>query len=74
MALIKSTLTAGILNILTENYEGDLSVEQTAQINQFASDLSTVIDAYIKTALVSTVITGTSPSGAVTGTGTGTLS
>ena len=72
MALVKQTLKAEILAILNTLKD---ETDQANAIDQFADRLSTVIDNYIKTATVSTTVTGTSASGgAVTGTGTGTLS
>lgn len=41
---------------------------------EMAQDLANAIDAYVKSGTVNTTITGVSPSGAVTGTGTGTIS
>jgi len=72
MALVKQTLKAEILAILNTLKD---ETDQANAIDQFADRLATAIDNYIKTATVSTTVTGMSASGgAVTGTGTGTLS
>jgi len=72
MALVKQTLKAEILAILNTLKD---ETDQANAIDQFADRLSTAIDNYIKTATVTTTVTGASQSGgAVTGTGTGTLS
>jgi len=72
MALVKQTLEneiRGILNSLKNE------TDQATAIDEFANRLATAIDNYIKTATVTTTVTGASQSGgAVTGTGTGTLS
>ena len=74
MALVKSTLKQAIVAALTAQYDGTPDAEQTQGISDFAHDLATAIDAYIKTATVTTTVVGTCPAGAVTGTGTGSLS
>jgi len=72
MALVKQTLKAEILAILNTLKD---ETDQANAIDQFADRLSTAIDNYIKSATVTTTVTGASQSGgAVTGTGTGTLS
>ena len=72
MALVKQTLKAEILAILNTLKD---ETDQANAIDQFADRLSTAIDNYIKTATVTTTVTGASQSGgAVAGTGTGTLS
>jgi len=68
MPLVKATLEAQILNILN-----DLSTrtDNPAQARQdFASQLATAVDAYIKTATITVATTGT----AAAQTGTGTIS
>jgi len=72
MALVKQTLKTEIKNILNGLKD---KTDQAQAIDEFADKLATAIDNYIKTAEVNTTITGTSATGgAVTGTGTGTLS
>lgn len=72
MPLVKATLQTQIQTLLDDLVTQTDNPEASRQ--QFAADLATAIDTYIKTALVSTTVIGTSPSGAVTGTGTGSLS
>lgn len=73
MALVKSTLKAAVLAALqkqaAKTAEGD---DPAASAEQLASDIADAVDAYIKTATVVSVVTGTSPSGPVTGTATST--
>jgi hypothetical protein len=73
MALVKNTLKTGILNLLTE-----MRAKEEVSDEYFADQLSTLIDAYIKSATVTTVVTGTcqTPAGAgtIAGQGTGSLS
>lgn len=40
---------------------------------EFAADLATAIELFVKTGTVNSVVTGTSPSGPVTGTAVGTI-
>ena len=77
MPLVKSTLEVGILALLEEMSN---RTEDPAQARQdFASDLATLIDTYIKTATV-TVLPGQvvqvapSGTGSTTSPGTGSLS
>ena len=72
MALVKQTLKTEIKSILNSL---KTETDQAQAIDEFADRLATAIDNYIKTATVNTTVTGSSASGgAVTGTGTGTLS
>ncbi len=71
MALAKAILKQEIKAVLQELKSEE---NQSAGIEKFAKKLATAIDNYVKSATVSTVVTGTCPAGAVTGTGTGTLS
>ena len=72
MALVKQTLKTDIKSILNSL---KTKTDQAQAIDEFADRLATAIDNYIKTATVNTTVTGSSASGgAVTGTGTGTLS
>lgn len=64
MALVKQTLADAL--------ETAFSRENSAA--EAAEAIATAIDSYVKAAVVSTTVVGTSPSGPVTGTGTGTLS
>lgn len=74
MALVKATLEAAILAALekqaAKTSESDDPATSRAQI---AAELADAIDLYIKSGTVNTVVTGTSPSGAVTGTGVGSI-
>lgn len=73
MALVKATLKAAIVAAFqkqaAKTAEGDDPAESAEQL---ASDIAEAVDAYIKTATVVSVVTGTSPSGPVTGTATST--
>ncbi|GAB3194727.1 hypothetical protein ABID22_000127 [Pontibacter aydingkolensis] len=72
MALVKQTLEMQVLNLLT-----DLSkrTENPQQANQdFARELATIIDNYIKSATVTVTVATTGTAAAQTGTGTGNLS
>lgn len=72
MALVKQTLKTEIKSILNSL---KTETDQAQAIDEFADRLATAIDNYIKTATVNTTVTGSSATGgAVTGTGTGTLS
>ncbi len=72
MALVKSKLKAQIKSLLNELKTEE---DQDASIEKFADRLSACIDEYIKSATVNTSVVGSSVSGgAVTGTGTGTIS
>lgn len=65
MALVKDTLKEALASVFSQTNDPSVAAEAIA----------TAIDAYIKTATVTTTVVGTSVSGgAVTGTGTGTLS
>lgn len=72
MPLVPATLEAAILAALdkqaAKQAEGDDPAASRAEI---AADLATAIDTYIKSGLVTVTLAGTSPSGPVTGTGTG---
>lgn len=70
MPLVPSVLEAQLLLIFNEAKENPMTEAQ------LANKMATAIDSYIKTATVSTVVTGTAPppAGIVTATGTGTLS
>lgn len=69
MALDKAGLKAEIISIQQE-----MKTREKDSMDEFAEKLATAVDNYVKTATVETTITGTCPSGAVTGEGTGTLS
>ena len=76
MALVKNTLKAGILNLLT-----NMRTKEEVSDEYFADQLSTLIDTYIKSATVtvaagipvSTAGSATAQTGATTAPGTGTL-
>jgi len=72
MALNRQTLKQEILNILNTLKD---ETDQASAIDQFADRLATAIDNYVRSATVTTTVTGATASGdAVTGTGTGSLS
>ena len=72
MALVRQTLETEIKNLLNDL---KTATDQAAAIDEFARRLSIAIDNYIRSATVTTTITGTDATGtAVTGTGTGSLS
>jgi hypothetical protein len=75
MPLVKSILEAAIKSAFekqaSKQSDGD---DPAISVEELAADIATAIDDYIKTATVDSVVTGTSPSGAVTGTATGTIS
>lgn len=52
----------------------DMLQKEQSSIDEFATRLSDAVDTYVKTATVSTTVTGTCSTGPITGTGTGTLS
>lgn len=65
MALVKNTLKEALVAVFSKTNDPSTAAEE----------LATAIDSYIKTATVTTTVVGTSVSGgAVTGTGTGSLS
>ena len=74
MALVKATLAAAILAALdkqaAKQSEGDDPAVSRVEI---ATELADAIDLYIKSGTVNTIVTGTSPSGPVTGTGVGSI-
>lgn len=74
MALAKAALVTAIKNLSNslKAYDGTSGKTQAEAIDKHASDLADAIDAYIKTALVSTTVTVTTACGAGAGTGTGT--
>ena len=73
MPLVKDTLKSGILGLLTQMRTKEENADE-----YFADQLSTMIDTYIKSATVTTTVTGTcaTPAGAgtIAGAGNGTLS
>lgn len=75
MALVKTVLEAEILAAMAKQASktGENDNPEVSR-KEFAADLANAIDAYIKSGSVNTVVTGTSPSGAVTGTGVGNIS
>lgn len=66
--LIKQALSRQITALYTEASTGEGITKE-----QFASKLADIIDSYIRTATVKTIVTGTASDPAVTGTGTGQL-
>lgn len=73
MALNKMKLKTDIISLMTAmvGYDAQEKKTQTDAIQKFATDLSTAIDAFVKSGEVTTTVTGTCPQGAVTGTGKG---
>lgn len=71
MPLVKTTLESGILALLQKMKQ---ETDPVKAEQDFAKDLATLIDTYIKTGTVTTTVIGTSPGGPVTGTGTGSIS
>lgn len=69
MALDKATLKNEIKSLMQ-----DMLQKEQSSIDEFATRLSDAVDTYVKTATVSTTVTGTCSTGPITGTGTGTLS
>ena len=73
MPLVKETLKTGIKGLLT-----DMRTKEEISDEYFADQLATLIDAYIKSATVTTTVTGTcaTPAGAgtIAGSGQGNLS
>jgi hypothetical protein len=75
MALNKAGLEAAILAALTKQAnKTNASDDPAVSRQELASDIATAIETFVKSGLVSTTVTGTSPSGPVTGTGTGSIS
>lgn len=72
MALNKTALEQQLILAFDKARKKTENPDQ-AQI-ELAKAIATAIDTYAKTATVSTTVVGTSPSGPVTGTGTGTIS
>lgn len=65
MALVKQTLVDSLKSAFSKEHSADEAAELIAS----------AIDAYIKTATVTTAVIGTAtPAGVVTGTGTGSIS
>ena len=73
MPLNPTTLSAAIVAFITDIYDGDESFPADS-VQAFADGLAAAVVTEIQTnAVVSTIVTGSSPSGPVTGTGTGTI-
>lgn len=74
MALVKQVLEQAILAAFEKQAAKSGESDDPAQSRkEIAADIATAVDSYIKTATVTTVVVGTSPSGPVSGTGTGNL-
>ena len=71
MALNKEQLTADLLAMLQKNNPSDIPDEALDAQEDFAIDLATVIDAYVRTATVTTSVTS---GGLPLGNGEGSLS
>ena len=68
MPMVKTTLQAALQAAFSKSRQSE-----TAAI-EAANEIADAIDAYIRTATVTTVVVGTAtPAGVVSGTGTGTL-
>jgi hypothetical protein len=76
MALVKQTLEFQILNLLTDLSKRTDNQQQSNQ--DFAKELASIIDTYIKSAIVNVNVTvataGTATAQTGTGSGVGTLS
>lgn len=73
MALVKATLKAALINVFKANLTNPTD-EQTAQINTMADGITNAVDAYIKSATVTSVPALSNSGGPVTGTITNTIS
>lgn len=73
MALNKTQLKQQLKEL-----QQDMKIREDDSMEHYAEQLATIIDNYVKTALVSTTVTGACATpagpGTITGTGTGTLS
>lgn len=66
---LKSDIAAAFITAMqTED------AEVTSVANQLATDISDAIDSYVKAGTVSTVVTGTLPTGPTAASGTGSIS
>lgn len=75
MPLNKAILEAALLAALTEQAnKTQVSDDPAVSRQQLATKIADAIDLFVKSGLVNTTVTGTSPSGPVTGTGTGSVS
>lgn len=72
MPLVPQTLEAAILAALEKQASKQSDGDDPATSRQeLAADIASAIDTYIKSGTVTVTLAGTSPSGPVTGTGTG---
>lgn len=72
MPLVKAALKADIENSLKPIFAASHTADQAAAL--IADAVAAAVDTYVKTALVSVVVTTTGTAAAQTGTGTGSLS
>ena len=74
MPLVKAILETQLEELLKRQAERTANGE-TAEVARadLAAALADIIDQYVRSATVTTTVVGTSPSGPVTGTGTGNL-
>lgn len=73
MALVKEVLKTAIVKAFNDQRSKDNNPE--GAIDNLADQLATAIDAYIKSGVVTTTVTGSSATGGpVTGSGTGNIS
>lgn len=79
MALVKETLTTGLVLLFTNQYKGDLTPEQQQEIQDLSDGLADLIDTYIKTGTVTVAagigvqVTPATGTGATITTGAGTI-
>lgn len=75
MPLNKAGLQAAILAALNKQANKTNANDDPATSRlELASDIADAIETFVKTGLVNTTVTGTSPSGPVSGTGIGSIS
>ncbi len=67
MALNKTALKAGIQGLLTDLFDNNANLTTAQAREKYATDLSNLIDAFVKTGLVSVTTTGTATAQAGTG-------
>ncbi len=74
MALVKDTLKAAIVVAFAKQAAKTAQGDSPAlAAEELADDIATAIDAFVKTGTVNSTVVGSSPSGPVTGTATGTM-
>jgi hypothetical protein len=82
MALDKNGLITALIQVFTNQYEGDLSTEQQQGVQDLSNEIADAVDIYVKTGTVTvaagipvaTTGTAAAQTGTTTATGTGTIS